>query len=215
MELHFISSLTHTDLSKSSELVLFQSRGRAPAKLESPSKVPLCSPIGEHSEVTPVLRPSPVWKSSWEGRATAALWIRSDFNNSPQSEEDPFHLPNLRAVTPQFPRLWIPSLTIFCLRILSDSPSAFSSPGKIILEDESGKCSCLAFSQSIKEPKIQTSVPLAEESSPQGFSEWVFQDCPRADSSIEQMKPHIRETLFSPWNTGWDDRKSCSKRVFG
>lgn len=161
--------------------------------------MPLCSPNGEHSEVTPVLRPSPVCRSSWEGQATAALWIRSDFNNSPQSEEDPFHLPNLKAVTPQFPRLWISSLTIFCLRVLTDSPSAFSSPGKIILEeDESGKRSCLAFSQSIKEPKIQTSVPLAAESSPQGLSEWAFQDCPRADSSIEQMRPHIREALFSP-----------------
>ena len=168
MELHFISSRTHTDLSKSSELVLFQSRGRASAKLEK-VQVPdrgaqQSHPCVEtcHLSVSPPGKDEPQPPSESNLTSIIALRVR----------KDPFHSPNLKVVALQFPRLWIPSLTIFCLRVRTDSPSAFFSPGKIILEEnESGKCSCLAFSQSIKEPKIQTSVPSAVESSPQGLSE--------------------------------------------
>lgn len=165
MELHFISSRTHTDLSKSSELVLFQSRGGAPAKLEKAQvKCPRSHPCVETCplSVSPPGKDEPQPPSESDLTSIIALRVR----------KDPFHSPNLKVVALHFPRLWILSLTIFCLRLLTDSPSAFSSPGKIILEEnESGKCSCLAFSQSIKEPKIQTSVPSAAESSPQGLSE--------------------------------------------
>lgn len=75
IELQFAYSLTQTDLSKCSELVLFQTRGRATAKLGRVQEnfLFLSSPTGEHREIIPVLRTTPVCKSSWEGGTSASL----------------------------------------------------------------------------------------------------------------------------------------------
>lgn len=78
------------------------------------------------------------------------------------------------------------SLQDACICIPLICLSRENSPGELMREVQ---LSDIQAGQ--KRAKIQHSLPLV----PQSLSEWVFQDVPGADSSIEQVRPHNRETL--------------------
>lgn len=136
---------------------------------------------------------------------------------APRSRNTPPHQPNQIPFTPcGCLWSWILLLNIFCICIPHDLSLSFlfsreNNPWRGWVRE----VQLSGVQAERKRAKNTEHSAFACSSFPQSLSKWLFQDFPRANSSIGQVRPHNRETLFSALNTGWEGRKSNSKREFG